>query len=286
VPVTCLNRNVAGERYHIAGSDRRHCELSCRLRCCWDRTSLDGTNCPTAAGVSLAGHGPRLMLEATCSAADLGLPMVGATLLHRKGYFFQRLNDEGRQAEDSVAWPIDDFLQLTGTICQVGIEGRQVTVRAWRYTITGISGAEVPVLRLDTDVAGNDPFDYAFALLRLKWRGCRARCEACGPHPARWSPDHRYTSRPTARTHPLPMDVEEGDVRHRGWGDLSHGRIFCPARPGWRPESAPLWRGPHRRRRDSGPSGEPFGRTPGAIMPRHTPHLGLRRHRAGEVQDA
>lgn len=46
------------------------------------------------------------------SAADLGLSIVGVTLLHRKGYFFQRLNDEGRQAEDPVAWPIDDFPSL------------------------------------------------------------------------------------------------------------------------------------------------------------------------------
>jgi glycogen phosphorylase len=37
------------------------------------------------------------------SAADLGLAMVGVTLLHRKGYFFQRLDDDGRQHEDPVA---------------------------------------------------------------------------------------------------------------------------------------------------------------------------------------
>jgi glycogen phosphorylase len=93
------------------------------------------------------------------SAADLRLPMVGVTLLQRKGYFFQRLDDEGRQSEAPVAWPIDDFLQLTEGICQVEIEGRQVTVRAWRYRITGVSGAEVPVFLLDTDVPENDPFD-------------------------------------------------------------------------------------------------------------------------------
>jgi starch phosphorylase len=93
------------------------------------------------------------------SAADLGLPMVAVTLLHRKGYFFQRLDDEGRQYEDPVDWPIDDFLSLTDATCQVQIEGRQVTIRAWRYVITGVSGADVPVLLLDTDVPENDPFD-------------------------------------------------------------------------------------------------------------------------------
>jgi starch phosphorylase len=93
------------------------------------------------------------------SAADLGLPMMGVTLLHRKGYFFQRLDDAGRQYEEPVAWPIDDFLSLTDATCQVQIEGRQVTIRAWRYVIIGVSGAEVPVFLLDTDVPENDPFD-------------------------------------------------------------------------------------------------------------------------------
>jgi starch phosphorylase len=93
------------------------------------------------------------------TAADLGLPMVGLTLLHRKGYFFQRLDGEGHQHEEPVAWPIDDFLSLTDATCQVQIEGRQVTVRAWRYVITAASGAEVPVFLLDTDTPQNDPFD-------------------------------------------------------------------------------------------------------------------------------
>jgi starch phosphorylase len=93
------------------------------------------------------------------SAADLGLPMVGVTLLHRKGYFFQRLDDAGRQYEAPVAWSIDDFLSLTHATCQVQLEGRTLTVRAWRYLITGVSGAEVPVFLLDTDVPENDPFD-------------------------------------------------------------------------------------------------------------------------------
>ncbi len=93
------------------------------------------------------------------SAADLGLPMVGVTLLHRKGYFFQRLDAEGRQHEDPVAWALDDWLKPTEGICRVEVEGRQVTVRAWRYSIVGVGGAEVPVLLLDTDVSDNDPYD-------------------------------------------------------------------------------------------------------------------------------
>jgi glycogen phosphorylase len=93
------------------------------------------------------------------SAADLGLSMVGVTLLHRKGYFVQRLDEEGRQSEEPAAWPVDQFLHLTDSTCRVEIEGRQVTVRAWQYPITGATGAVVPVLLLDTDLPCNDPYD-------------------------------------------------------------------------------------------------------------------------------
>jgi glycogen phosphorylase len=42
---------------------------------------------------------------------------------------------------------------------QVEVEGRNVTVRAWWYSIVGVSGKVVPVLLLDTDLAENDPYD-------------------------------------------------------------------------------------------------------------------------------
>ena len=93
------------------------------------------------------------------SAADLGLPVVAVTLLHRKGHFFQRLDADGRQHEEPVAWPVDDLLQPLDSACVVDVEGRSVTVRAWRYSVAGAAGASVPVVLLDTDVPGNDPRD-------------------------------------------------------------------------------------------------------------------------------
>lgn len=44
------------------------------------------------------------------SAADLRVPLVGVTLLHRKGYFYQRLDASGPQIEELVAWRPDDAL--------------------------------------------------------------------------------------------------------------------------------------------------------------------------------
>src|SRR3990170_2364319 len=93
------------------------------------------------------------------SAAYLGVPMVGVTLLHHKGYFFQRLDEEGRQGEEPAASRMGEFMEPVDATCRVEVEGRQVSVRAWRYPIKGASGHVVPVLLLDTDVEGNDPFD-------------------------------------------------------------------------------------------------------------------------------
>ncbi len=93
------------------------------------------------------------------SAADLGLPMVGVTLLHRKGYFFQRLDADGHQSEEPVAWPVDDLLEPADGACVVEVEGRSVAVRAWRYALVGAGGLSVSVLLLDTDVPENDPGD-------------------------------------------------------------------------------------------------------------------------------
>lgn len=93
------------------------------------------------------------------SAADLDIPMVGVTLLHRRGYFYQRLDPEGRQSEQPVAWSIEDFLDPLEPRVTVSIEGRAVQVRAWRYQVKGVSGFQIPVYLLDTDLPVNAAWD-------------------------------------------------------------------------------------------------------------------------------
>jgi glycogen phosphorylase len=93
------------------------------------------------------------------SAADLDVPMVAVSLIHRRGYFFQRLDAQGHQSEEPVIWPVDDFADLIDERATVDIEGRTVHVRAWRYRVTGESGHVVPVYLLDTDVSENQPWD-------------------------------------------------------------------------------------------------------------------------------
>ena len=38
------------------------------------------------------------------AAADLGVPLIAVTLLHRRGYFHQRIDDAGRQVDSPVSW--------------------------------------------------------------------------------------------------------------------------------------------------------------------------------------
>jgi starch phosphorylase len=97
--------------------------------------------------------------DALRAAADLGIPMVGVTLLHRKGYFRQHLDAQGRQTESPAAWQPEPFLQALPARSALTLEGRLVLIRAWRYVITGVSGREVPVFFLDTALEQNDPWD-------------------------------------------------------------------------------------------------------------------------------
>jgi glycogen phosphorylase len=93
------------------------------------------------------------------SAADLGTPMVGVTLLHRKGYFRQRLDPRGNQLEEDAPWNPVGLLEENGVRASVLLEGREVRLRAWRYSIRGISGHEVAVYLLDSDLPENTPWD-------------------------------------------------------------------------------------------------------------------------------
>jgi starch phosphorylase len=93
------------------------------------------------------------------SCADLGVKGVAVTLLHRKGYFRQRLDEHGRQSEESETWPLERFLEPLSARVTVDIEGRPVEIRAWRYAVTGVDGAQVMTHFLDTDLPENAPED-------------------------------------------------------------------------------------------------------------------------------
>jgi starch phosphorylase len=93
------------------------------------------------------------------AAADLKVPMVAVTLLHRKGYFYQRLDSTGRQIEEPVDWAVNDFLAELPQRTSVAIEGRTVFLRAWKYAIGGPGDFSVPVYFLDADLPENSEWD-------------------------------------------------------------------------------------------------------------------------------
>ncbi len=95
------------------------------------------------------------------AAADVGIPMVGVTLVHRKGYFRQRLDEEGNQREEPADWRPEDRLIEVEPRVQIQLSGRTVHVRAWRYDVRGHAGAWIPVYLLDTNLPENAPEDRA-----------------------------------------------------------------------------------------------------------------------------
>lgn len=93
------------------------------------------------------------------SCADLNVPVVGVSMLWRKGYFEQVLDEHGRQHERPVQFQPERQLRSLPAQVQVEIEGRTVRVHAWQYDVVGITGSKVPVLLLDTDVEDNSEYD-------------------------------------------------------------------------------------------------------------------------------
>jgi starch phosphorylase len=92
------------------------------------------------------------------SAADTGASMVAISLCHRKGYFQQHLDAKGQQTETAVPWS-PERLPSAGQTVTISMQGRAITIQAWRFDVVGVTGHIIPVFLLDADVEGNDPWD-------------------------------------------------------------------------------------------------------------------------------
>lgn len=93
------------------------------------------------------------------AAADMKLPMVAVSLLHRKGYLKQKLDASGWQTEEAVNWVVEEYLQELPARVAIAVESRPVVLRAWRYEAKGVDGYIVPVYLLDTDFDVNTDCD-------------------------------------------------------------------------------------------------------------------------------
>jgi starch phosphorylase len=89
------------------------------------------------------------------SAADLDLPMVFVSLASRAGYLCQEIDSRGAQVARPNPWRPEDWSQPLGAMVTVRIEGREVWIRPWLYTLSCPLGHCVPVLLLDTNLDQN-----------------------------------------------------------------------------------------------------------------------------------
>ena len=109
---------------------------------------------PTYAGGlgTLAG-------DAVRSSADLKLPLIAVTLISKRNYFTQKLDENGRQYELAKSWNPEKLMVLLPNEVHVQIEGRTVKIKAWLYKYQSVTGGVVPIIFLDTDVEGNTQED-------------------------------------------------------------------------------------------------------------------------------
>jgi starch phosphorylase len=97
------------------------------------------------------------------SSADLGVSLVGVTLLYKKGYLHQKIGKEGIQQELPEEWNPQDYMQLLPNKILIEIEGRKVWVQAWLFCIKGLDSYCVPVFFLDTDLPENSVYDRSLS---------------------------------------------------------------------------------------------------------------------------
>ena len=93
------------------------------------------------------------------SCADLNVPLVGVTLLSEKGYFYQKIDENGNQLEIPIRFDVANFLKLLPSTTKIKIDGRNVKLRVWHYQYKGINDYIVPVFFLDSNIKGNDNWD-------------------------------------------------------------------------------------------------------------------------------
>ena len=64
------------------------------------------------------------------SSADLKIPLVGVTLVSRKGYLRQEIKD-GKQTESPDEWTPSELMTELPTQVELNIQNRKVRVKAW-----------------------------------------------------------------------------------------------------------------------------------------------------------
>ncbi len=105
---------------------------------------------PTYAG----GLGT-LMGDVIHTFADLNIPITCVTLLYKKGYVRQRINQMGEQVDLFEEWDYKRELERLDVNVEVELFGRKQRIAVWQKLIR--DHKDVKIFFLDADVEGNDP---------------------------------------------------------------------------------------------------------------------------------
>ena len=89
------------------------------------------------------------------TSAELRIPIVGVSLVSKKGYLRQEITPDGKQIDHTDEWEPANFMKELPTRIALTIQGRRVNVKGWMYEFQNPAGGMVPVIFLDTDVEGN-----------------------------------------------------------------------------------------------------------------------------------
>ena len=92
------------------------------------------------------------------ASTDLGLNAACMTIGWEHGYLRQHMHEDGTQDYEQISWNKEDYLKKLEQEITVTIEGREVHVACWQYTLESGENT-VPVYFLDTNLESNAPED-------------------------------------------------------------------------------------------------------------------------------
>ncbi|PIR53168.1 alpha-glucan family phosphorylase [Candidatus Peregrinibacteria bacterium CG10_big_fil_rev_8_21_14_0_10_49_10] len=92
------------------------------------------------------------------SCADMAVHAACITMCWQHGYMKQTIHPDGSQIYEDRQWNPADYMEKIQQTVTVTLEGREVTVGAWKYELKGLQGT-VPVYFLDTNLEENSPAD-------------------------------------------------------------------------------------------------------------------------------
>ena len=89
------------------------------------------------------------------AAADAKINLCAVSLLYKEGYFKQRIDEDGSQTETYPQFDPLPILTLLPLKFTLKLRNRDVWIQVYKYSYRGLSGHEIPIYFLDTDVKDN-----------------------------------------------------------------------------------------------------------------------------------